>query len=208
MKSPNILYVPAILKKDIRLTEEHLKQLPKLLFVCYSIQYKKSAESIKQQLIDSNINVVGFQQVLGCSKLNNKQNSPILLIGSGLFHANNLFLQAPDIFIFDNGVLTKVMQQEIDKIKIMRKTAIIKYLSANNIGILVSTKPMQEHLKSALALKQQLTKKGKSAYIFIANNIDINQFENFNIDSWVNTACIGLAYDNPSIINIDELPKY
>ena len=32
-----------------------------------------------------------------------------------------------------------------------------------------------------------------------------NQFENFNIDSWINTACPGLAYDNPLIINHTEL---
>ena len=50
-------------------------------------------------------------------------------------------------------------------------------------------------------------KQGKQAYIFISNNIDINQFENFSINSWVNTACSGLVIDNTSVINISELPR-
>ena len=54
---------------------------------------------------------------------------------------------------------------------------------------------------------KKLEEQGKKAHIFMANNLDINQFENFRIDSWINTACSGLAMDNPQIINLDELPK-
>ena len=81
----------------------------------------------------------------------------------------------------------------------------MKFLKAETIGILVSTKPGQENLKKAEKLKNKLEKQGKSPYIFITNNIDITQFENFNIQSWVNTACAGLAMDNPDIININEI---
>ena len=59
----------------------------------------------------------------------------------------------------------------------------------------------------SIKLKKILIHKGKAAFIFISDNIDITQFENFNISSWVNTACRGMSYDNPNIINYDEIPK-
>ena len=59
--------------------------------------------------------------------------------------------------------------------------------------------------KEILELKQKLSKT-KKAFIFISDSIDINQFENFNIDCWINTACLGLSFNNPNIINYSELP--
>ena len=61
--------------------------LPKELFLAYSIQYKQIAEQIKSILEKRKTKISGFQQVLGCSKLN--PSSAILLIGSGRFHAKN-----------------------------------------------------------------------------------------------------------------------
>ena len=82
----------------------------------------------------------------------------------------------------------------------------MNFLKADKIGILVSTKPGQENLKKAEMLKKKLNKKGKEVYVFVCDDIDVNQFENFNIQSWVNTACPGLAKDNSKIINYDGLP--
>ncbi|GAI52850.1 unnamed protein product, partial [marine sediment metagenome] len=101
----------------------------------------------------------------------------------------------------------KISNKEIKQLKAKRKTTLIKFLKADKIGILVSTKPGQENLQKAIRLKKQLEKKGKQPYIFLSNNIDTSQFENFNIGSWVNTACPGLVFDNSEIININELPK-
>ncbi|MGV8151657.1 MAG: diphthamide synthesis protein [Candidatus Nanoarchaeia archaeon] len=200
-----IMFIESRIKnRDIRLTEDQLNSLPKEIFIAYSIQYRELAESIKSQL-KNKVSVKGFSQVLGCSKINTK--FPVLLIGQGRFHAINLYLQAPQVYIFENGSLLKMPSSEINKLKTARKTALIKFLSSDNLGILVSTKPGQEHLSLAIKLKEKLTKKGKNCYIFLSDNIDFNQFENFNIGSFVNTACTGLAFDNPSIINISELPK-
>ncbi len=203
---PHLLYIPAIQKNlNIKLSKKEIAKLPKTLVLAYSIQYKQLAESIKNQLKSSKIQVKAFKQVLGCTKL--KTGLPILLISTGKFHAQNLFLQTPATYFIENNKIIKIPEKEIKKLKAKKKTALIKFLKAEKIGILVSTKPGQENLGKALILKKKLESKNKTPFIFISNNIDINQFENFHIQSWVNTACPGLSMDNSDVINIDDLPK-
>jgi len=205
-----ILYIPAIQKNlSIKLKENQVAKLPKKLFLAYSIQYQDLANNITKQLRKQGIQIKEKQQVLGCTKISNKNNLPILLVSSGKFHAENLMLQTPILYMLENNDIIRISQSEIDRLKAMKKTALIKFLKANKIGILVSTKPGQENLNKSIKLKKQLEnqKNPKQAYIFISNNIDIKQFENFNIESWINTACKGLAMDNSDIINIDDLPE-
>lgn len=206
MKQPPILYIPAIQKNlNINLEKSQIAKFPKTLFLAYTLQYKTLTQSIKKQLQQNNIKIQKFQQVLGCTKI--KTKLPILLISTGKFHAQNLYLQTPILYtLSEKNKITKIPQKQINKLKTKRKTALIKFLKADKIGILVSTKPGQENIKQAQIIKQRLEKQNKQPYIFISNNIDTTQFENFNIDSWVNTACLGLANDNPNIINWDELP--
>jgi len=201
-----VLFLEAKLKNlDIKLPKSELSKLPKKLFLAYSIQFKPIIPEIKKQLESSGIKIEKTQQVLGCSKINTK--SPLLLIGQGRFHARNLYLQASKVFILENNRIIQIPEQDIDKLKKKRQAALLKFLHADKLGILVTTKPGQENLNQAIILRRKLEKQNKKAYIFMANNIDINQFENFQIDSWVNTACSGLAMDNPQVININELPK-
>ncbi len=203
-----LLYIPTIQRNiDIKLKKEQISKLPKKLFLVYSIQYKQLAESIKEQLKRNNIKVEKFQQVLGCSKISNKNNLPILLISTGKFHAQNLFFQTPILYTLENDKIVQIPKKDIEAQRTKRKTALLKFLKADKIGILVSTKPGQENLNKAIKLKKQLEKQNKEIYIFISNNIDISQFENFPIDSWVNTACPGLSMDNSSIININDIPE-
>jgi 2-(3-amino-3-carboxypropyl)histidine synthase len=208
-----VLYVESKLKDiEFGLNEKEIKKLPKKLFLAYSIQYVDLAKSIKKDLIEKGISVSGFEQVLGCSKINSKV--PILLIGSGRFHAINLYLQAPAVYLLEGKKIVKISNEEVDRIRAKKKASLVKFLSADRVGILVTTKPGQENLNQAIKLKKILEKggknigeEGKEVYIFLSNNIDTNQFENFDIQSWVNTACSGLGNDNPNIINIDEIPK-
>jgi len=201
-----VLFIEAKQKNlDIDISQREINRLPKKLFLAYCLQYEPLAFRIKKQLLNSKIKVEGFRQVLGCSKINTKL--PVFLISTGMFHAINLFLQAPAIYILQGNKITRIPNKEIEKIKIKRKTALMKFLKAETVGILVSIKPGQEELDTAIKLKNKLIKKGKQAYIFLSNNINITQFENFSIDSWVNTSCPGLAIDDPNIINIDQLPK-
>lgn len=199
-----ILYIESELKnQEFNLSESDINKLPKKIFLAYSIQYRELALKIKKQLEKNNIKITQFQQVLGCSKINTKE--PVLLIGTGEFHAMNLFLQVPAVYIIADNQIKQIPSSKIDSLRAKRKSSLIKYLNATNIGILVSTKPGQEQLGKAIKLKERLKKKGKQAYIFLSNNININEFENFGINSWVNTACPGLSFDNPDIINYNEL---
>jgi|TARA_B100001971_G_scaffold186587_1_gene186645 2-(3-amino-3-carboxypropyl)histidine synthase len=201
-----ILYIESKQKNlKAELSKSEIVKLPKKIFLAYSIQYKDLSYNIAKQLKKSKIKIEKTQQVLGCSKVNTKL--PILLIGTGRFHAQNLYLQTPILYILENNKIIKISKDEINRLKARKKTALIKFLKADNIGILVSTKPGQENLKQAEVLKKKLENKNKKKHIFISNNIDINQFENFNIQSWVNTACPGLANDSSDIINIGDIPQ-
>ena len=196
------LFIEAKRKLDSNLDNIDLNTLPNKIFLAYSIQYKALAEKLKNRLGKK---VAGFKQVLGCSQLKSKH--PILLIGSGKFHAFNLALQGNTVYIFEGNKINKLSEKEVKKLRGKRKAALIKFLSADNIGILVSTKPGQENLKKSLILKKKLEKQDKNAHIFITDNINIEELENYNIQSWVNTACPALSFDS-RIIHLHEVEKH
>jgi 2-(3-amino-3-carboxypropyl)histidine synthase len=200
-----VLYIESKRKNlELDISKEEIDKLPKSLFLAYSIQYKDLALRIKKELEKNNIKITSFSQVLGCSKINPKD--PILFIGSGEFHLLNLLAQTSYIiYTIEQGKINEIQKSEIENLKEKRKTALIKFLKADKIGILVSTKIGQENLKQALFLKEKLEKEQKKAFVFISDRIDTREFENFDIDSWVNTACPRIDLDNTNIIGIKEI---
>lgn len=183
-----------------------LENLPKTLFLAYSIQYKPLAEQIKKQLQASKFKITGFQQVLGCTSL--KSKTPILLIGSGRFHALNLArMSKQEVYTYNNSI-SKITNEEISIFEKQLQGKLSKLLTSNEIGILVSTKPGQNQLAKAEKLKQLLQAKEKKVFLFISNNLNTSEIENFNLDIFVNSACQGLELDNPKIINIDEVLEF
>jgi len=196
------LYIEAQRKLEdlnIDLDSINLSVLPSKIFLAYSIQYKPLALKLKEKLANK---VIRMQQILGCSKL--KSKVPILLVGSGQFHALNLLLQGNLVYLLEGEKIRKLDEKEVEKFRKKKKAAKIKFLSADSIGIIVSCKPGQENMKKALDLKKKLEKKGKKASIFITDTININELENFPIDSWVNTACPALELDYP-FINLEDV---
>jgi diphthamide biosynthesis enzyme Dph1/Dph2-like protein len=188
-----------------------LTRLPRELFLAYSIQYKSLAEVIKRQLESKGHKIAGFQQVLGCSKLKLNKKIDILLIGTGRFHALNLALQNTGrVFVFDEGNISEIKQEEIELLKKQKRIQLNKFVLANKLGILISTKPGQENLAKSEQLKEIIRKKypEKNVYFFISNNINVNEFENFYIDFWINSACAGLINDSPKIANIDDILEF
>ena len=71
------------------------------------------------------------------------------------------------------------------------------------MGILISSKPGQENLVSALKLKKKI-QKDKQVFLFLADNINLEELENYDIDSWVNTSCQALTFDS-RVVNIQDL---
>lgn len=205
------LFIP-VMSKNSKITnfnaalKKFQDKLPKNLAIAYSVQFKELAINIRNQLEkDKNHKITIFTQVLGCSnpKLSDSTEA-LLLIGQGRFHALGLAIETKlPIYIYEAGKLTQISQSEIDKIEKKHKAAYIKYLSAKEVGILITTKPGQNRLKRAIDLKNKL--KDKKPYLFIANNIDPAEFENFDIQSWINTACPRMDMNDSSIINISRL---
>lgn len=199
------LFVPA--KSTLQITGSELKELsknlPKTFAIAYSIQYKELAEKIKQSLSKKHV-VTSFIQVLGCSKPKIKKTKAILLIGDGKFHATSLAFETKiPVYLFSRGILEKIQKKDIELLEKKQKGAYLKYLHAEKVGILVSTKPGQENLKKAIQFSKKLKK--KTPYLFISNNINTNEFENFQIDSWVNTSCPRMDMNQGAIINIDKI---
>lgn len=180
------------------------KKLPKNLAIAYSIQYEELAKQIKK-ILEKSHNITALTQVLGCSKPQFKNTQAILLISDGKFHATSLAYETKlPTYILDRNKLEKIPKQAIEDFEKRKKAAYMKFLHADKVGILVSTKPGQENLKKALALKKQL--KDKESYIFIANNLDTQELENFpQIQSWINTACPRMDMNNNRIVNIGDL---
>lgn len=214
-----LLFIPVKYKSGISLKLS--KKFPKKIGLVSTVQFTDSLKNIKNQLEQQGKKVFVSKspslepgQVLGCNVNNatiiQDKVEAFLYIGSGTFHplAIALALKKPKpIFIFnpETKKFGKLDEKLVEKTKARQKTAKIKLLSSKKVGILVSTKPGQERLKQALELKNKLEKNSKNAYVFLFNDFDINQLENFpNIECWINSACHGLSLEQP-FIWIDEV---
>lgn len=197
------LFIPAKIKSEINKIKilEISKKLPKNLAIAYSIQYQDIANKIKT-ILSKKHKITQFIQVLGCSKPKfSKETKAILLISSGRFHAISLAKESNlPVYILESNKLNKISKQEIESLNKKQKASYIKFLNADKIGILISTKPGQQNLKKALSLKL----KNKKSYFFISNQINTKEFENFpDIQSWINTACPRLDFDS-RVVNLNS----
>jgi diphthamide biosynthesis enzyme Dph1/Dph2-like protein len=169
--------------------------------IFYTIQYENLAKEIANYY-----SCKKTKHVLGCSII--KSNKNILLITDGKFHALNISVNSnKEIYIFDGHKLEKITKEEISKYNNKKKGKISKFLSSNEVGIIVSTKLHQNKLNEALILKKKIEKMKKRAYVLICNNVSIDEIENLSLPVYINTACPGLDKDNNKILNyIDILP--
>ncbi|MCL5018465.1 MAG: 2-(3-amino-3-carboxypropyl)histidine synthase subunit [Candidatus Pacearchaeota archaeon] len=198
------IFIPAKIKSEINAKKISELKIPKNIAIAYSIQYKEIAEQI-QKILSKNHKITSFVQVLGCSKPKfSKDTKAILLISSGEFHAISLAVSIDlPVYVIESNKIKKFSKEEIDLFNKRKKGSYMKFLNADKVGILISTKPGQENLHKAISLKNKI--KNKDVYFFISNEINTKEFENFpEIKSWVNTACPRLDFDN-SVINFADL---
>ena len=197
-------------RRKISLNKEKLSELarnlPDTIYIAYSIQYKTLALEARKYIEScKNKKLAGFSQILGCSQIKT-QAEAILLIGEARFHALNLAKSSgKQVVIFDGYSISNISKQEILELQKKDKGKYIKFLAAEKIGILVSGKSGQENLKQAETLKQEIKKKNKQAYLFLTDNINLAELENFQMEIFVNTACPGLALDSGKIINYNSI---
>lgn len=206
MKKTKVLFIEARSREQLNISKESIKKLPKKIFLAYAIQYKDSAIKIRKQLMRGGIKVSGFMQVLGCSKINTKD--PILLLSTGDFHYLNQISGYKEIYMIKGADIIKIPDEKIQKFNQIKKASLSNFLKSDKIGIIVSSKPGQENLKEAAEIKRELKEKGKDSYLFLSNNINAEQFENFNIEFWINTACPGLFLESSRIINSIDIKSF
>jgi len=207
-------------KRKFKGSDIKLKLLDKLpgetIALAGTIQYIEILPKIKSYLESKGKKVITKQgayyegHVLGCnSSALDKSADTLLLITDGTFHAMNnaIQLQKP-IYVFTTNTLDKIEQKEIDAHNKKTLTKQKKYLLADTVALLVSTKHGQ-HQSAIHNIKKQIEKKDKKVYVFESNNIDTNEFENFpQIQMWINTACFGLARDDMRIINLADILEF
>lgn len=188
-----------------------LKLLPRRVGLVTTAQHEHKLKEAAEFLGKNNIKAIICGAVLGCNvsaaeKAKDKVDA-FLYIGSGEFHPLGVALATSKKVIVANpasGNAGVIKQEDIERFRKRRKGALLRFLSAKNIGILVSTKQGQEELEKALELENRL--KDKKCYIFAADMINFKEFENFPfIECWVNTACLRIIDERSDVINADEL---
>ena len=174
-----------------------------------AIQYVDYLDQTKEFLEERGFEVIVAGQMVGCNssnaiKIKNKVDAYIF-IGSGEFHPLELvnYSGIGEIYLVNpvSQNITKFDKKELEKLEKKKIGKIKKYLMADKIGILVSVKPGQNALKAALKFAENC---GKEAYVFMADEIDINKLEDFNdIKLWVNTSCPRLEGNN--IVSLKDI---
>ncbi|MFH0808484.1 MAG: diphthamide synthesis protein [archaeon] len=207
-------------KRKFEDSDINLKLLDKLpgktISLAATIQYIDLVPKIKTYLESKGKKVIIKKgahhkaHVLGCnSTALDKTADTILIITDGKFHAiNNAIQIQKEVYIFSGHTLDKITQEELDAHNKKTLTKQKKFLLADKVGIILSTKHGQHH-KQVEKIKNKIEKLNKKAYIFEANNINTHEFENFpQIQIWINTACFGLARDDMRIINLQDITQF
>ncbi len=202
------IFIGARIKKEPnynklkKLIDEKIPE--KNISICYSNQFVDVAKNLSSII---NKKVIHKTQVLGCSNPKfPSEIQAILIVGQGKFHSVSLAYESKlPTYILEDETITKISEKDVEKMEKKEKAMYVKYLNSKKIGILVTNKPGQERLKSAFNFYRSL--KNKKGYIFIANDLNINEFENFQIDCWVNTACPRMDLTDGEILNLENLQR-
>ncbi|MBI2109991.1 diphthamide synthesis protein [Candidatus Woesearchaeota archaeon] len=201
-----LLFIPAKSKEDITPVLKKVKIKGKIGLIA-SVQYLDQLEKAKKYFKNSVI----CGQVLGCNTGDAEKKKDMidayLFIGSGRFHPLDIFRKTGKPTYMANPATNEFSQltaKEFVNFEKQKKGRLLKFLNAEKVGILVSSKPHQYNLQTAYRIKEHF--KDKECLIFLCNNIRQEDLENFpEVEIWVNTACPRIEGKN--IINASDLPK-
>lgn len=216
--------VSAETEKQIKnAVEKFIKNFPesKKIGLIASLQYLDFLPILKKELERKGIKALMSEgkltkypaQVLGCdinaAKNLDKRVDAFILLSTGRFHAIQIAQEtSKPVFVLQEDSIQQIKKEEIENMKKKRLAAVKKFLAGKEIGIIVSTKPGQNRMEEALKIKEILEKKGKKAFLFIADTININELENFSCQAWLNTACPALTLDSSKIVNWQEVERF
>lgn len=215
-----IKYKNKISKKFFNLLKEELEKINvKKLVIFYSIQYELLAKSL-YNFLKNRFNIIAFKQIVGCN-IPLYNTHAYICVSDGQFHGlsiikkqiNDLFLKYKNfdiikeikpVFIVNKNII-KIEEKEIKKQIDDLKVRWFNFNKAKKYGIIVSIKPGQEAFDKALLIKKQIEKDRKKAFLFLANEIKLEEFYNFDIDFFIITACPQFSIEgNKKLCNIEE----
>jgi 2-(3-amino-3-carboxypropyl)histidine synthase len=144
-------------------------------------------------------------QILGCdytaARAVAEEVEGYVHIGAGRFHPLGIAatigkpIVIADPYTMEIGFLP---EQEVTRLAMKRMAAINAAKSAENWGVLVSTKPGQRQTHQALTIRRLLVEKGRKATIILLDEINSQTLANFSeLHAYVDTACPRIALDNP-----------
>ncbi len=214
-----IMFIEARARLKIRLPAAAIKKLPKKVGLFTTVQFLDSLEDIRTQLENAGKKVKLFRaghagyrgQVLGCSVKRFPGVDAFLYVGDGRFHPAALALKnSQPVFIFNplSRTFSRLRDYDVKRYRMRMDAGLKKFLMSESVGILVSTKPGQQKLRQAIALKKRLKKR---SYILVSDDIDFSSLENFPfIECFVNTACPRIGYDDATrlprpVVNIEDV---
>lgn len=167
-------------------------------FIAYTAQYSQIFKDFK----DSGL-------VLGCNvnSTKNFKGKTIIFVGDGVFHALMIKKQnlSKKVLILNPKDFKEkeVLESDVKKFINREFIAIERLKNAKKVGIIASTKPGQEMIKTCERIKKKLVKQGKIVYLFIADSINPEEFMNYSgLDILINTACLRLGLDDYSKFNV------
>ncbi len=220
-----VLFVEARKRKDIdekKAVGEFLgSNRIKRIGIAASVQYLGLAGDFKREFEKNGVKVYSARgsktayesQIIGCDtnaalSANNKVDAFVIL-SDGKFHAVQLALRTSKrVFVLQGESLGLIGQKEVEAIRKKRNAAVVNFLHSDKVGVIVSTKPGQQKLNEALKIRDKLENKGKKAFLFLADTINICELENFQCKSWINTACPAMILDSNRIVNTEDIKKF
>lgn len=182
----------------------------KAVGVAGSIQYEELIKSTYEQLKEQGTKAFYVGPTLGCNTDTANEFideiEEFLFIADGDFHPTALLKYKKPITVINlqTGKKRVFSTEECEAFEKRKKGLLLKFLHAEKVGILISTKRGQFNPKDGDRIKQAFP--SKKFYKFISDNINVPGLEDFtNLDIFVNTACPRIESKN--IINHSDIPK-
>jgi len=211
------MFVETKYNGELELPLNVIKRLPSSLVLVMPVQFLPFQETVKKQLESAGKKVILFKsrhgfypgQILGCDvfKFSGKYDA-FLYIGDGKFHPTALLYENEQPVYAYNPFTDKLEEYDhkfLEKVKQRRQGQLAKFFSSKIVGILVTTKPGQNHSPAVDVLRERLEKVGKQVFVFLADEINFSSLDNFNfVQVWINTACPRIVEDF-KCLNLSDL---
>jgi len=220
----NVFFVQAEYDQEVSIPQDVIKKLPKRIMLFVTAQIISQLSSIKSQLERVGIKVfltrprhaIYKGQLLGCDTLNLDSQGDFdafFYVGDGLFHPQALMMKNDKtihIYNHSSGKYSTLTPKDAEIYRKRIQIAKASFISAKNVGVLITTKPGQNKFLWYKAVEEKYP--DKNFYYLVNNNIEFDRLEDFPfIDIFVNTACERIAYDDykkftKPVINYEDLP--